>query len=571
MAIARGEYAVLSDLEIAQQATLKPIEQVAKEAGIERSELELYGDYKAKVKLDILERLKDRPDGKYIDVTAITPTPLGEGKTVSTIGATQALCHIGKKAMVCIRQPSLGPVFGIKGGAAGGGYSQLVPMEDFNLHLTGDVHAVSIAHNLAAAFLDNALKRKNRLNIDPDTISWNRVVDLNDRWALEDVVIGLGNGFVRRSGFDVSVASELMAILGLATSLEDLRQRVGRCVLASTYDVTPVTAEMLKCAGAMTVLLKDALKPNLMQTLEGGPAFVHTGPFANIAHGNSSILADKIALKLADYVVTESGFGADVGMEKFFNIKCRAGGLVPNAVLLVATIRALKMHSGRFKVIPGKPLDPGLTRENLEAVAAGCANLQKHIENVRLFGVPSVVCINRFTTDTEGEMEVVRQKALEAGAERVVVSNVWAEGGKGGVEVAEALVEACEKQNHFKLLYPDEAPIREKIEAIATKVYGARQVSYSSVARRKMKRFEELGWDRLPICMAKTHLSLSHDPNLKGRPEGFVLPVRDIRPSLGAGFLYPLCGDMRTIPGLPTRPAGEKVDITAEGKVVGLF
>ncbi len=560
-----------SDLVIAQQAELKPIEQVAGQAGILREDLELYGDYKAKVKLKILERLGDKPDGKYIDVTAITPTPLGEGKTVSTIGATQALCHIGKNAFVCIRQPSLGPVFGIKGGAAGGGYSQVVPMEDFNLHLTGDIHAVSIAHNLAAAFLDNSLKRKNRLNIDLATISWNRVVDLNDRWALGDIIVGLGEGFVRRTGFDISVASELMASLGLATDLQDLRQRVGRCVVASNRDGDPVTCEDLGCAGAMTVLLKDALKPNLMQTLEGGPAFVHTGPFANIAHGNSSILADRIALKLADYVVTESGFGADIGMEKFFDIKCRASGLVPNAVLLVATIRALKMHSGDFQVLPGKPLDPALTTENLDAVARGCPNLEKHIENVRLFGVPSVVCINKFTPDTDGEMEVVREFALKAGAERVVVSDVWARGGPGGVEVAEALVEACEKKSEFKLLYPDDASIAEKIEVIATKVYGADGVEFSPQARRKMRLFQKRGWGKLPICMAKTHLSLSHDPALKGRPTGYTLPVRDIRPSMGAGFLYPLCGDMRTIPGLPTHPAGEKVDIDAEGNVVGLF
>ena len=562
---------MLSDLEIAQRAKLKPIEQVAKEAGILRSELELFGDYKAKVKLDIIQRLADRPSGKYIDVTAITRTPLWEGKTVSTIGATQALCRIGKKAFVCIRQPSLGPVFGIKGGAAGGGYSQVVPMEDFNLHLTGDVHAVSIAHNLAAAFLDNALKRKNRLNIDPNAISWNRVVDLNDRWALGDIVIGLGEGFVRRSGFDISVASELMAVLGLTSDLQDLRKRVGRCVVASTYDGKPVTCEDLKCAGAMTVLLKDAIKPNLMQTLEGGPAFVHTGPFANIAHGNSSILADKIALKLADYVVTESGFGADIGMEKFFDVKCRTSGLVPNAVLLVASIRALKMHSGDFTVVAGKPLAPALTEENLDAVARGCENLQKHIENIQLFGIPSVVCINTFATDTPGEIEVVREHALKAGAEQVVVSEVWASGGKGGVEMAEALVEACGKKSNFRLLYPDDMPIKKKIETIATKIYGASRVEFAPEAEKKIKLFTKRGWDKLPICMAKTHLSLTHDPAVKGRPRGFVFPVRDIRPSIGAGFLYPLCGDMRTIPGLPTEPAGEKVDIDAEGKVVGLF
>jgi len=536
---------VLSDLEIAQRAKLRKIEDVAAEIGIRRDELELYGDYKAKVRLSILDRLADRPNGKYIDVTAITPTPLGEGKTVSTIGATQALCRIGKRAFVCVRQPSLGPVFGIKGGAAGGGYSQIVPMEDFNLHLTGDVHAVSIAHNLAAAFLDNALKRKNRLNIDPDAINWRRVVDLNDRWALEDIVIGLGNGFVRRSGFDISVASELMAVLGLSKNLQDLRERVGRCVVAYTYDGEPVTCEDLKVAGAMTVLLKDALKPNL--------------------------LADMIALKLADYVVTESGFGADIGMEKFMDIKCRVSGLVPNAVLLVATVRALKMHSGAFKVVPGKPLPKGLMEENPQAVERGCANLEKHVQNVALFGVPCVVCINRFSDDRESEIEAIREKAMAAGAERVVTSEVWAKGGAGGEEVAEALVEACEKPSNFKFLYPDDASIQEKIEAIATRVYGAARIEYSPTARRQIRQYKRLGYDRLPICMAKTHLSLSHDPSLKGRPEGFTLPVREIRPSLGAGFLYPLCGDMRTIPGLPTRPAGEAVDIDDEGRTVGLF
>jgi len=563
---------LLSDLEIAQKAKLRKIEDIAAEVGIEREELELYGDYKAKVKLDILDRLADRPDGKYIDVTAITPTPLGEGKTVSTIGTTQALCAIGRKAIVCIRQPSLGPVFGIKGGAAGGGYSQVVPMEDFNLHLTGDVHAVSIAHNLAAAFMDNHLRRKNRLNIDPETINWNRVVDLNDRWALEQVVVGLTDrGFVRKSGFDISVASELMAVLGLSTGLQDLRARVGRCVVAYTYDGKPVTCEDMKCAGAMTVLLRDALKPNLMQTLEGGAAFVHTGPFANIAHGNSSILADKIAMKLGEYVVTESGFGADIGMEKFMNIKCRASGLVPNAVLLVATVRALKMHSGDFTVVAGKPLPPELVKENPEAVARGCENLAKHIENVAQFGVPSIVCINKFTDDKESEIEAIRERAMAAGAEQVVISDVWAHGGEGGREVAEALVAACEKPSKFKLLYKSDASIRQKIETIATKVYGADGVEFSSVASRKIRQFTKLGYDKLPICMAKTHLSLSHDPALKGRPTGFTLPVRDIRPSLGAGFLYPLCGDMRTIPGLPGEPAGNKVDIDEQGNVVGLF
>jgi formate--tetrahydrofolate ligase len=562
---------VLSDLEIAQKAQLRRIEDVARDAGIRRDELELYGDYKAKVKLETLDRLADRPCGKYIDVTAITPTPLGEGKTVSTIGATQALCHIGKRAFVCIRQPSLGPVFGIKGGAAGGGYSQIVPMEDFNLHLTGDVHAVSIAHNLAAAFLDNALKRNNRLNIDPNAVNWRRVVDLNDRWALEEIIVGLKDGFVRKTGFDISVASELMAVLGLSRDLRDLRERVGRCVVAYTYDGEPVTCEDLKCAGAMTVLLKDALKPNLMQTLEGGPAFVHTGPFANIAHGNSSILADMIALRLADYVVTESGFGADIGMEKFMDVKCRVSGLVPNAVLLVASVRALKMHSGDLRVVAGKPLPKALRRENPDSVARGCANLAKHIENIALFGVPSVVCVNRFTDDKQSEVDVIREKALAAGAERVVTSEVWAKGGPGGVEIAEALVEACDKPSHFKFLYADDLSIEKKIETIATRVYGAKGVEFSPLASKQIKQYTKLGYGKLPICMAKTHLSLSHDPAVKGRPSGYVLPVREVRPSLGAGFLYPLCGDMRTIPGLPTTPAGEAVDIDEKGNVVGLF
>ncbi len=562
---------MLSDLKIAQQAELRRIEDVAAEAGILREELEPYGDYKAKVKLEILQRLADRPDGKYVDVTAVTPTPLGEGKTVTTIGLGQALCHVGKKAFACIRQPSLGPVFGIKGGAAGGGYSQVVPMEDFNLYLTGDNHAVSIAHNLAAAFLDNALRRRNRHNIDPRSICWNRVVDLNDRWALEEIVIGLGDGFVRRSGFDITGASELMAVVGLADGLQDLRRRVGRCIVGYTYDRQPVTCEDLGCAGAMTVLLRDAVKPNLMQTLEGGPAFVHTGPFGNIAHGNSSILADRIALKLGDYVVTESGFGAEIGMEKFMDIKCRTSGLVPDAVVMVASVRALKMHSGEFRIVPGRRLPKDLFEEDPDAVERGCVNLRKHLENVRLFGVPCVVCINRFDTDHDSELEVIRRQALDGGALRVVVSQMWARGGAGGAEVARAVIEACDEPAEFSFLYPDEMPIREKIETIATRIYGAEGVYYSREAREKIEQFTRLGYDRLPVCMAKTHLSLSHDPKLKGRPSGYLLPVRDIRPSVGAGFLYPLCGDMRTIPGLPSRPAGERVDIDADGNIVGLF
>lgn len=562
---------MLTDLEIAQQAKLKPIWEIAEAYGIQRSELELHGDYKAKVKLEILERLKGRPNGKYVDVTAITPTPLGEGKTVTTIGLSLGLNQIGQKVFTCIRQPSLGPVFGIKGGAAGGGYAQVVPMEDFNLHLTGDVHAISIAHNLCAAFLDNALKRRNRLNIDPATISWRRVVDVNDRWALDNVVVGLENGFVRQTGFDISVASELMAILGLTTSLRDMRERIGRVVVAYTYDGKPVTTEDLKVAGAMTVLMRDAIKPNLLQTLEHTGCFVHAGPFANIAHGNSSILADMMAIKLADYVVTESGFGADIGMEKFFNIKCRVSGLIPNCVVVVATVRALKMHSGRFTVVAGKPLDEGLVKENLPALEAGATNLVKHLENVRQFGVPAVVAINKFTTDTPAEIDAIREIALKAGAVDVAVSDVWANGGQGGQELAHAVVKACESKSEFKFLYSLDLPIAKKIETIAKKMYSARSVEFSPEARQKIKLFTQCGYDRLPICMAKTHLSISHDPTLKGAPSGYVFPVRDIRASVGAGFLYPLCGDMRTIPGLPSHPAGEAVDIDEKGNVVGLF
>ncbi|RKY01610.1 formate--tetrahydrofolate ligase, partial [Candidatus Poribacteria bacterium] len=532
------------------------------------------GKYKAKVLLEVLEKFKDRPNAKYIDVTAITPTPLGEGKTVTTIGLSMALNRIGYKAITCIREPSMGPVFGIKGGATGGGYSQVVPMEDVNLHLTGDIHAVSIAHNLLAAFIDNHLAKGNKLGIDPHSITWPRVVDVEDR-ALRHIIIGLGgkqNGIPRETRFDIAVASEVMAILALATSLKDLRERIGRIVIGFTYDGKPVTAEDLKCAGAMTVLLKDALKPNLLQTLEGTPCFVHTGPFANIAHGNSSIIADLIAIKLGDYVVTESGFGADCGMEKFMNIKCRYSGLVPDAVVIVCTVRALKVHSGRYKAVPGKPLDPGLLEEDVKAVEEGCANLEKQIENAKLFGVPAVVAINKFDTDTDKEIEAIKERALAAGAVAAEVSEVWAKGGEGGIKLAEAVVEAANMPKQFKFLYELDWPIEKKIETIATKIYGAGSVEFLPEARRKIRLYKKLGWDKLPICMAKTHLSLSHDPNLKGRPEGFTLPVRDIHASIGAGFLYALCGDIRTMPGLPSHPAGEKIDIDLEtGKIVGLF
>ena len=565
---------MFSDIEIAQAATMKPIREIASSIGIDEKYLELYGNYKAKIQLEILGELKDKPKGKYIDVTAITPTPLGEGKTVTTIGLSQALNKIGKKTITCIRQPSLGPVFGIKGGAAGGGYSQVLPMEDFNLHLTGDIHAVGLAHNLLAAFLDTHLMKGNDLNIDPFSITWNRVLDISDR-VLRNIVVGLGgaaNGYPRETGFDITVASEVMAILALTTSLKDLRQRLGRIVFGSTFDGKPVTAEDLQVAGAMTVLLKDAIKPTLLQTLEHGACFVHAGPFANIAHGNSSIIADQMAIKLGEYVVTESGFGADMGAEKFMNIKCRYSGLTPDAVVIVCTVRALKMHGGGFEFIPGQPVDKeAMQRPNIEAVAKGCANLEKMIENMKLFGVPVVVAVNNFDSDTKEEIEVIRQRAKAAGAEDALVSQVWLKGGDGGRELAEAVVKAADKPSDFKFLYPLDWPIKKKIETIATKIYGADGVDYLPLAEKKIDIYTKQGFDKLPICMAKTHLSLSHDPNLKNRPTGFRVPIRDVRASVGAGFLYPLLGEMRTMPGLPKVPAGTKIDIDDDGKIVGMF
>ena len=563
-----------SDIEIAQAAEMKRIREIAESVGLDEEYLELYGNYKAKVKLEVLENFKDRPNGKYIDVTAITPTPLGEGKTVTTIGLSMALNKLGKKVITCIRQPSLGPVFGIKGGAAGGGYSQVLPMEDFNLHLTGDTHAVGIANNLLAAFLDTHIMKGNELNVDPFSITLNRVVDVSDR-ALRNIIIGLGgplNGVPRETGYDITVASEVMAILALTTSLKDLRERLARMVVGSTYDGKPVTAEDLKCAGAMTVLLKDAIKPNLLQTIEHTPCFVHTGPFANIAHGNSSILADQIAIKLGDYVVTESGFGADCGAEKFMNIKCRYSGLKPDAVVITCTVRALKMHGGGFEFIPGQGVDKELmNRQNVEAVEKGCENLEKMIENMKLFGLPVVVAINNFDADTEEEIDVIKDKAKAAGAEGAIVSNVWERGGEGGIELAEAVVKAAEKPTEFKFLYPLDWPIKKKIEIIATKIYGADGVNYLPEAEKKIDLYTKQGFGKLPICMAKTHLSLSHDPDLKGRPTGFTVPIRDVRVSAGAGFLYPLLGMMRTMPGLPKVPAGTKVDIDDDGNIVGLF
>ena len=558
-----------SDIEIAQAAELRPIEEIAERAGILKEELELYGRYKAKIDyMAVLERLQDEPDAKIIDVTAITPTPLGEGKTVTAIGLTESMNAIGVKTMLALREPSLGPVFGIKGGAAGGGYSQVVPMEDLNLHFTGDIHAVGAANNLLAAMVDAHIMHGNELGIDPLTISWRRVVDLNDR-VLRHIVLGLGgraNGLPRESGYDITVASEVMAILGLATSLKDLRERLGRITFGYSRDGRPLTAEDIKAAGAMAVLLKDALKPNLMQTLEGNACLVHAGPFANIAQGNNSIIADKVAMKLADYFVTESGFGADLGSEKFMDIICRYGGFAPSVVVITCTMRALKMHGGL-------PVDPELLKqENDEALAKGCENLAKQVENMKLFGIPVVVTINRFAFDRDGEVEIVRQKAIEAGAEDAIPIEVHAEGGQGGQEAARAVKKAADRGGDFRFLYPLEASIKEKIETIATKVYGADGVDYLPEAEAKIKLFTEQGLDTLPLCMAKTHLSLSHDPTVKGRPRGFRVPIRDIRPATGAGYLYPLLGEMRTMPGLPKRPAAVDVDIdVATGKIVGLF
>jgi formyltetrahydrofolate synthetase len=618
---------VPSDIEIAQESDIKPISVVAEELGILPEELELYGPYKAKVKLEILERLKDVPDGKYIDVTAITPTPLGEGKTTTTVGLSQALgAHLGKRVFTAIRQPSQGPTFGIKGGAAGGGYSQIIPMEDFNLHLTGDIHAITAANNLLAAAIDarmlheasqddeklfNALcpadkkgqrhfspsmlrrlkklgidktdpenltaeerARFARLDIDADSITWRRVVDTNDRF-LREIEVGLGpeeKGRTRRTGYDITVASEIMAILALTTDLRDMRERLGAMVIGTSHAGEAVTAEDLGVAGALTVLMKDAIKPNLMQTLEGTPALVHAGPFANIAHGQSSIIADRIALKLADYVITESGFGADIGMEKFFNIKCRYSGLVPHVVVLVATVRALKMHGGGPKVVAGKPLAPEYIEENLDLLRQGLPNMERHIQNALKFGVNVVVAVNSFANDTPAEVEIVRQAALAAGAMDAVVSTHWMDGGPGAVALAEAVIKAAEQPSSFKFLYPLELSIKEKIEIICKEIYGAEGVDYSPEAEEKIATYTRLGFDKLPLCMAKTHLSFSTDASLKGAPSGFRVPVRDIRASVGAGFLYPLLGEMRTMPGLPTRPVFYDVDLDLEtGKVVGLF
>jgi formate--tetrahydrofolate ligase len=564
-----------SDLEIARSVTPRPILDIARDLGLRDEEVEPYGFTKAKIRLEAIERLEaERPRGKYVVVTAISPTPLGEGKSTTTVGLAQGLNRIGRKAAVCMRQPSLGPVFGIKGGAAGGGRSQVIPMEDFNLHLTGDVHAIGAAHNLGAAFVDNHIHHGNQLGIDALGVLWPRVVDISDR-ALRKVVVGLGgkdNGYPRETEFVITVASEVMAVLALARDLADLRARLGRMVLATTRDGKAVTADDLKVAGSMTVLLTDAIKPNLLQTLEGGPAFVHCGPFANIAHGNNSILADRIALATNEIVCTEAGFGADMGAEKFFDIKCRASGIRPDAAVVVATIRALKMHGGVGKIVAGKPLDPALLVANVDAVTRGAENLAKQIENVRIFNVPVVVAINAFPTDTPGEVEAIRQVSLAAGARTAVVANHWADGGAGATELAAAVWDAAEEgAPDFQLLYPDEAPLADKIEAIATKIYGADGVDYLPAARKQLAQYEALGFGHLPICMAKTQYSLSADAALKGRPSGFRVPIREVRLSAGAGFVTPLAGEMRTMPGLPSRPGGENIDIDAAGEILGLF
>ena len=621
-------FPVPSDIEIAQEAKLKPVSVIAEEVGLLPEELEYHGEYKAKIRLSVLERLKGVPDGKYIDVTAITPTPLGEGKSTTMMGLSQALgAHLGKNVFTCIRQPSQGPTFGIKGGAAGGGYSQVIPMEDFNLHLTGDIHAITAANNLLAAAIDarmlhekatpddeklfNALcpadkqgnrrfsismlrrlkklginktdpneltteerKRFARLDIDPANITFRRVVDTNDRF-LRTITIGQGpeeTGNERQTGYDITVASEIMAILALTSDLKDMRDRMGRIVIGTSKAGDAVTAEDLGVAGAMTVLMKDAIKPTLMQSLEGTPVFVHAGPFANIAHGQSSIIADRIALKLADYVVTESGFGADIGMEKFMDIKCRYSGLTPQVVVLVATVRALKMHGGGPKVVAGRPLAAAYTEENLDLLRSGLGNLQHHIRNAKKFGVNVVVAVNSFKDDTPAEVELVRKAAMEVGAEDAVVCKHWMEGGKGAIGLAEAVVKAAEKTTNFKFLYPLEWSIKQKIEKICTDIYGADGVEYSPEAEAKIELYTRLGFDKLPLCMAKTHLSLSHDPELKGVPKGYKVPIRDIRASVGAGFLYPLLGTMRTMPGLPTRPVFYDVDLDLKtGRVLGLF
>lgn len=562
-----------SSLEIGRAVALRPIEDVAADMGIGPHLLEPYGTGVAKVDLAAIDELGDRPRAKYVVVSAITPTPLGEGKTTTTVGLGQGLNRIGRRATIAIRQASMGPTLGIKGGAAGGGLSQVVPMERLNLHLTGDMHAVTAAHNQLAAMIDNHLYRGNDLRIDPSSITWRRVLDVNDR-ALRDIVVGLGprtNGTPRQTGFEITAASEVMATLALATSLQDLRERLGRVVVGYTAgDLQPVTAEQLRAAGVMTVLLRDALKPNLLQTLENTPALVHCGPFGNIATGNSSIVADRIGIHAGDFLVTEAGFGADMGAERFFNLKCRTSGLVPDAAVVVATVRALKLHSGRYTVAAGRPLPPEMLTENPDDVYTGAQNLRRQIDNIRLHGVTPVVAINTFDTDHPSEHAAIRGIAAEVGV-RCAVSTHFADGGAGATDLAEAVAEAAQEPADFRFLYPDRAPLREKIETIATRVYGADGVDYSAEAAKELDHIEGCGWGSLPVCLAKTHLSLSSDPALRGAPTGWRLPVREVRASVGAGFVYAICGQMQTMPGLGSDPAAAHIDIDENGLTVGLF
>ena len=560
-----------TDLDIARRARLLPMPEIAARMGIGPHLLEAYGTDVAKIRLEAIEELADRPKAKYVVVSAITPTPLGEGKTTTTVGLGQALSHIGKLATVAIRQPSMGPTFGIKGGAAGGGYSQVVPMERLNLHLTGDVHAVTAAHNLLAAMIDNHIHHGDALHVDRNNITWRRVLDVSDR-VLRNIIVGMGtheDGVMRQTGFDITAASEVMVVLALSTSLEDMRRRLGRIVIGNNTDGKPITADELHAAGAMTVIMRDALKPNLMQTLENTPVIVHAGPFGNIATGNSSVIGDLIGIHCGDFLVTEAGFGADMGAERFFNIKCRTSGLVPDAGVVVATVRALKVHSGRFKVVAGRPLPPEMLQENPDDVWAGAANLRKQVENIRIHGVTPVIAINAFPGDHASEHEAVRKIADELGVRTAVCTN-FADGGKGAVELAEAVAEAADEPSSFHLLYPDDASLRQKIETVATQIYGAAGVEYDPTAARQLDSYERNGFGKLSVCIAKTHLSISSNPALKGAPTGWVLPVREVRASVGAGFIYPICGDMRTMPGLPTHPNAERIDIDENGEIVGL-
>src|SRR5215471_17863362 len=559
-----------SDLDIARSALLKPLDDIARELGIGEHLLEPYGESVVKVKLAAIDELAAAPKAKYVVVTAITPTPLGEGKTTTTVGLGQGFRHIGKRATVTIRQPSMGPTFGIKGGAAGGGYSQVVPMERLNLHLTGDMHAITAAHNLLAAMIDNQIHHHETL-VDRDSVTWRRVLDISDR-VLRNVIVGLGtreDGVIRQTGFDITAASEVMAVLALSTSLQDMRRRMGRITIGKTTTGEPITAERLRAAGAMTVIMRDAIKPNLLQTLEHTPVLVHAGPFGNIAHGNSSVLADLIAIRCGDFLVTEAGFGADMGAERFFNIKCRTSGLTPDAAVIVATVRALKVHSGRYRVTAGRPLPAELLAENPEHVHEGAVNLRKQIENIRVHGVTPVVAINAFPTDHPSEHAAIGAEADALGVRSAVCTH-YADGGRGAAELAEAVAEAAAEPNHFQFLYPDEACLRDKIETVATRIYGARAVEYDLQASRQLESYDGNGLRQLPVCIAKTHLSISSDPLLKGAPTDWVLPVREVRAAVGAGFIYPICGDMRTMPGLPSRPAAEHIDIDEQGRIIGL-